>query len=186
MIDGKAERNDPARPAIGLALGAALVACGCGGIGDAPVCPAGTHEQGGACVSDLLSDAAGAGADGPAARADGPAVAPDAGEPDMMGGSGADAGPDAGCEGGGFVGAACGENCDCGSGPPGWECLDTPPGGYCTHGCVPGSDPCPEGSACLGERCYDMCATEADCRADEGYECIAKGDVQICWAAGGG
>ena len=48
------------------------------------------------------------------------------------------------------------------------------PGGYCTAPCATAA--CPDGSVCvptgrMGELCVAACATDADCRADEGYVC---------------
>ncbi|HWO21544.1 MAG TPA: sialidase family protein [Kofleriaceae bacterium] len=50
------------------------------------------------------------------------------------------------------------------------------PGGYCTSPCGATGAPCPAGSACLPsvrgpEMCARSCATDADCRADQGYIC---------------
>jgi len=50
------------------------------------------------------------------------------------------------------------------------------PGGYCTHPCGATGTPCEAGSVCVpgvrsGELCARSCATDADCRADQGYVC---------------
>lgn len=50
------------------------------------------------------------------------------------------------------------------------------PGGYCTSPCGATGAPCPAGSTCLpsvrgGEMCARSCASDADCRADQGYVC---------------
>ena len=50
------------------------------------------------------------------------------------------------------------------------------PGGYCTSACGATGAPCPAGSTCLpsvrgGEMCARTCASNADCRAEQGYVC---------------
>ena len=50
------------------------------------------------------------------------------------------------------------------------------PGGYCTMPCGATGAPCPAGATCLpsvrgGEMCARSCASDADCRADQGYIC---------------
>jgi len=50
------------------------------------------------------------------------------------------------------------------------------PGGYCTSPCGATGSACPAGSSCVpsvrgGELCGRTCASDADCRADQGYVC---------------
>ena len=53
------------------------------------------------------------------------------------------------------------------------------PGGYCTFGCDTKNPQCPLGTVCstlglfdvTGARCVLSCGSDADCRADYGYEC---------------
>jgi hypothetical protein len=54
-------------------------------------------------------------------------------------------------------------------------CMPTP-GGYCTAPCGATGVACPAGSTCVpsvrgGELCGRTCATDADCRTDQGYVC---------------
>lgn len=62
------------------------------------------------------------------------------------------------------------------------------PGGYCAKSCT-SDDQCPEGSACvaeLGGVCLVSCTSAAECRSEEGYDCVerpargAVGTVNVC------
>jgi hypothetical protein len=61
------------------------------------------------------------------------------------------------------------------------------PDGYCTQFCDLMNDDCPSGAACVYQGlsqtngfCFDLCTTDADCRA--GYQCSdAGGGVSICY-----
>ena len=87
-------------------------------------------------------------------------------------------------DGSGEVGAACQISADC---QGGLYCETVFEGGYCTQNCS-GGTPCPLESECfcLGEDsnncdysiCLRSCASDADCRADEGYVCDAD---QTCY-----
>ncbi len=69
------------------------------------------------------------------------------------------------CIAGPFKTSTCGD---------GMLCFPTP-GGYCTSFCSANGDPCPDGT-CMdtgrgGAVCARTCASDADCRASEGYAC---------------
>jgi len=62
------------------------------------------------------------------------------------------------------------------------------PGGYCARSCD-STDQCPEGSACVAEAggvCMVSCASSAECRSEEGYDCVeleargAVGTANVC------
>lgn len=94
------------------------------------------------------------------------------------------------------IGDSCTTNADC-SLTGDRLCDPTPPGGYCTQfNCLPGK--CPDEAACVGfytklasectmvkvpdqrfERsfCMKKCESDSDCRASEGYACLAPGDL---------
>ncbi|MCZ7677414.1 MAG: hypothetical protein M5U28_01015 [Sandaracinaceae bacterium] len=61
------------------------------------------------------------------------------------------------------------------------------PGGYCSQRC--GSAACPAGSVCLRDffdgYCVRPCASDAECRASEGYDCRApsRGTLEDATAA---
>lgn len=79
-----------------------------------------------------------------------------------------------------------GEPCD-GACPGGLRCETAMPGGYCTRTCRTGADDCPAGAACAawtsaGAMCHRVCAARAECRTEDGYDCVrAPGlSARIC------
>jgi hypothetical protein len=55
-------------------------------------------------------------------------------------------------------------------------CMPQAPGGYCLSFCGPVGGPCERGAVCTesirgGTMCLAGCASDADCRTDEGYSC---------------
>jgi hypothetical protein len=82
----------------------------------------------------------------------------------------------------GNVGDACASDGDCNGANA--ACLNLP-NGYCTQASC-GDVGCPDGSACYqfegdATYCIKQCTSNADCRADEGYECDAD---NTCWPTG--
>ena len=75
------------------------------------------------------------------------------------------------------IGAACAADADCGAGAS-FYCATDHPGGYCEYACRRDRD-CPSGAVCVGGGllskgdCHRPCAAASDCRAAEGYRCLA-------------
>lgn len=102
-----------------------------------------------------------------------PPILSDGGVPTVMGG----------------IGSSCADAADCDASPAGAMCITNLggvaalPGGYCTAACTPasGSTECGAGSECFTigfggfgtSTCVKTCTTDAECRADEGYTCMA-------------
>ncbi|HEY8432261.1 MAG TPA: hypothetical protein VIL20_28005, partial [Sandaracinaceae bacterium] len=56
------------------------------------------------------------------------------------------------------------------------------PGGYCFQLCA--MTACPAGSQCIEGLCYRTCASDSNCRVDDGYACLmlTTGE-RICYPA---
>lgn len=108
----------------------------------------------------------------------------------------------------GAVGSGCETDADC-TEPAGATCMTMVggggfsyefPGGYCTAECTAGSgsSQCGAGADCYSigfggfgtAFCAKTCSTDADCRADEGYSCMAPpiggGTTRYCLPPRGG
>jgi hypothetical protein len=70
------------------------------------------------------------------------------------------------------IGSRCSSADQCGTTP--FDCAVTGyPGGYCERPCTVDGD-CPLDSLCGNARlCRRRCASDADCRVNEGYACFA-------------
>ncbi|MBM4395401.1 MAG: hypothetical protein FJ087_06885 [Deltaproteobacteria bacterium] len=176
-----------------------LALAGTAGCGGTSTCPAGYERHGGVCEpireippapdpgrdEGVAADAAGDDAPGevPADAAD-----PDAAEDE----SGPDLPPADVHLPGGVIGAPCKKDDDCAADGLEAVCLDWVKG-YCSvTECGPGGKvTCPVGSVCMAmtaatAACATTCASDAECRAAEGYACKALDDaegdpVRACW-----
>lgn len=83
------------------------------------------------------------------------------------------------------IGGSCNTSFDCSINGD-RQCDTTQPGGVCTvFGCE--ADTCPDDAVCVRWRpepsrltfnaCMKRCATDADCRVDQGYVCLEAGDI---------
>ncbi len=86
----------------------------------------------------------------------------------------------------GAPGAACTELWDCSGGLFGF-CYTGLPNGYCLIECTAGTGTCPSGSFCTSalsdtaQFCADSCASPAECRSADSYQCMNFGDGNGCW-----
>jgi len=95
--------------------------------------------------------------------------------------------------GAGAAGVMCTANAECAANMNDPICVTEAfsgwSGGYCSQFCDLANDDCPSGSACLNSGlslshgiCFDLCTTNADCRA--GYQCSdAGGGVSVCYGS---
>ena len=92
---------------------------------------------------------------------------------------------------GGIVGKGCKKDDDCAGTDLAAVCLDWLKG-YCSvTGCGPSGVQCPVGSVCMPmtastSACAVTCASDSDCRTEDGYACKALPDlsgagVRVCW-----